>query len=55
MIKIRFLISGNFDVENKAQHFEKGDEISVSEKEANQFIKDLIAERVEKLPTKAKK
>jgi hypothetical protein len=45
-MKIRFLFEGNFDVEGKAQHFEKGQEIDASEFDAGILVAGRCAEYV---------
>jgi hypothetical protein len=40
MIRIKFLFSGNFDIENKARHFEKNEEFDASNEDARRLIDD---------------
>lgn len=44
MIKIKFLFSGNFDIEGRVRHFEEGEIVEVPQDDANRLVIGLIAE-----------
>jgi hypothetical protein len=44
MIKVKFLFSGNFDVEGQPRHYEKGDLAILSDEDANRLVVGLIVE-----------
>jgi hypothetical protein len=46
MIKVRFLFSGNFDIEGQPRHYEKGDTDTIPLEDANRLALGLIVEIV---------
>lgn len=54
-MKIKFLFSGNFDIEGKARHFEEGEIIDASPADGELLVTGLCAELVSEKKTKTAK